>query len=188
MASDSMSDSMSGATSRAPSDAAQFTAWLDAELGRPLTIVALRRRNASGAASDEPLAGWRDQLAAYPGVRLLTEALDGMPGEEALASVARRDPDALLICADIEDSTDAADGADDWCARILDAAEGLNLFERMLLARYGAGVTRANARAAGYEDGFSPEQPLPDVLAILGREAIARETYRRRGSSPPCYL
>lgn len=182
------SDSFAGTPAQPPSDAAQFTAWLDAELGRPLTIMALFRADAVGAASDAALAGWRDQLAAYPGVRLLTEALDRLPSEAALARVAQRDPDALLVCADVSDASGATDAASDWCARILDAAEGLNLFERMLLARYGAGVTRANARAAGYEDGFSPDEPLPGVLAVLAREAIARETYRRKGSSPPCYL
>ena len=179
------SDSFGGSASLAPADPTQFTAWLDDALGRPLTIVVLRHVGEAGAARDEPLGVWRAQLVAYPSVRLLTEDLDDESGDEALARIAQRDPDALLVCANATSDAAAAGG---WCARILDAAEGLNLFERMLLARCGVGVTRANARAAGYEDGFAPDQPLADALAILAHEAIAREMYRRRGSSPPCYL
>lgn len=177
------SDSFGGAISQAPADPAQFTDWLVEQLGRPLLIVALRR---AGAAAD-PLAGWRAGLAAYPAVRLRMEEVGDAPDAATLARIAQFDPDALLVCEAARDA-DGAPTPGDWRAAILDAAEGLNLFERMLLAWYGAGVTRAAARAAGYEDGFAPDQPLADALAILAREAIARETYRRRGSSPPCYL
>lgn len=182
------SDSFGGLASLAPADPMQFTAWLDDALGRPLTIVALRRASdvgAAGEARDAPLAAWRAQLVAYPSVRLLAEELDDESGDEALARITQRDPDVLLVCAGATSDAAAAGG---WCAHILDVAEGLNLFERMLLARCGVGVTRANARAAGYEDGFAPDQPLADALAILAHEAIAREMYRHRGSSPPCYL
>lgn len=166
--------------SQLSADPAQFTAWLDDALGRSLTIVALRRVGSK----DDPIAAWRDALEAYPSVRLLVETAPDSAGAEALARVAQRDPDALLVCADAAE----ADVAGAWRARILDAAEGLNLFERMLLACYGPGITRVFARAHGFEDGFAPDQPLADALAIIAREAIARETYRRRGSSPPCYL
>lgn len=187
-----MAGDLSGeATMGAPNDPAQFTAWLDAALGRPLALVALRRVGAQ----DDPLAAWQASLAAsYPSVRLIVEEIEEASSTEALtaalARIAQRDPYVLLVCADAQSAgeADADDAAENWCARILDAAEGLNLFERMLLARYGSGVTRASARARGFEDGFSPDQPLPDALAILAREAIARETYRKYGSSPPCYL
>jgi hypothetical protein len=96
-----------------------------------------------------------------------------------------RDPDTLLVC---EDAGGDAEAAQRWRAAVLDAAEGRNLFERMLIALYGAGVTRAIARKLGYEDGFAPDLPLADALAILAREAVTREAYRRYGSSPPCYL
>lgn len=162
-----------------PMDTAQFTAWLDATLGRPLTVVALLRADSVGA---EPLAGWQAQLAAYPTVRLLVEVAGDIP--LALARIAQHDPDALLVCADLADASDA----NAWLAATLDAAEGLNLFERMLLALFGAGVTRASARAHGFEEGFAPEQSVASALVILVREAFARETYRRKGSSPPCYL
>lgn len=172
-----------GAASPPPSDPAQFTDWLVGQLGRPLLIVALRRADAAA----DPLAGWRAGLAAYPAVRLQVEAIGDARDAATLSRIAQHDPDALLVCEDAHDASGASTPGE-WRAAILDAAEGLNLFERMLLAWYGAGVTRAAARAAGYEDGFAPDHPLADALATLAREAIARETYRRRGSSPPCYL
>ncbi|MDE3230231.1 MAG: hypothetical protein KGO05_10145 [Chloroflexota bacterium] len=176
-------DADGGAALSAPTNPTLFSAWLADALGRPLTLVALRR--ADGPA--EPLAAWREGLAAYSGVRLLTETLDDAPDAAALSRIAQRDPDALLICEDARDASGApTPGA--WRAAIIDAAEGLNLFERMLLAWCGVGVTRTSARAAGYEEGFAPDDPLPATLATLAREALARESYRRKGSSPPCYL
>lgn len=176
-------DADGGAALSAPTNPALFSAWLADALGRPLTLVALRR--ADGPA--EPLAVWREALAAYSGVRLLTETLSDTPDAAALSRIAQFDPDALLICEGAHD-TSGAPTPNAWRAAILDAAEGLNLFERMLLAWCGAGVTRATARAAGFEEGFAPGDPLPATLATLAREALARESYRRKGSSPPCYL
>ncbi|HEU0028134.1 MAG TPA: hypothetical protein VFQ25_13555 [Ktedonobacterales bacterium] len=180
-------DWLGGLASQAPTDPAQFTDWLDEALGRPMLIVALRRGGPSMNGGDDPLAGWRAQLGAYPGVRLLVQEVGDAPDAEALARIAQLGPDVLLVCEDAN-SADGAATSGAWRAAILDVAEGLNLFERMLLAWYGAGVTRAMARKSGYEDGFAPDQPLVDALAILAREAIGRETYRRHGSSPPCYL
>lgn len=166
---------------RAPADPLLFSAWLADALGRPLVIVALRRPD-----GDDPLADWRAPLKAYPSVRLFTEEAGKTP-DAALSRIAQSDPDALLVCEDARDA-DGAPTSGAWRSAILDAAESLNLFDRMLIVWRGAGVTRASARAAGYEDGFAPEQPLADVLAILAREAITRASYRRQGSSPPCYL
>jgi hypothetical protein len=180
-------DWLGGSATQAPTDPAQFTEWLYEALGRPMLIVAARRAGASRGGADDPFAGWRAQLPAYPGVRLLTREIGETPDTEALTSIAQLDPDVLLVCEDAQ-GADGAPTPGEWRAAILYVAEGLNLFERMLLAWYGAGVTRAMARKSGYEDGFAPDQPLADALAILAREAIGRETYRRRGSSPPCYL
>lgn len=180
-------DWLGGPTSQAPTDPAQFTEWLYEALGRPLLIVAVRRADASMDGGEDPLAGWRAQFRAYPGVRLLAREIGETPDTEALTSIAQLDPDVLLVCEDAQ-GADGAPTPADWRAAILYVAEGLNLFERMLLAWYGAEVTRAIARKSGYEDGFAPDQPLADALATMAREAIGRETYRRRGSSPPCYL
>lgn len=178
---------LGGAALQSPTDPAQFTGWLDEALGRPMLIVALRRAGAPVDGGADPLAGWRAQLGAYPGVRLLVREIGDAPDAEALARIAQLDPDILLVCEDAHDAGGMSTPSD-WRAAILDVAEGLNLFERMMLAWYGAGVTRATARKSGYEDGFAPDQPLFDALVILAREAIGRETYRRHGSSPPCYL
>lgn len=172
-----------GAALSAPTNPTLFSAWLADALGRPLMLMVLRRADATA----EPLAAWRAALAPYSGVRLFTETLGDSPDAAALSRIAQQDPDVLLIWEDAHDA-DGAPTPGAWRAAILDAAEGLNLFERMLLAWCGAGVTRASARAAGYEEGFAPDDPLPATLATLAREALARESYRRRGSSPPCYL
>jgi hypothetical protein len=176
-------DTDSGAAAAyAPTDPTLFSAWIVDTLGRPLVIVALCHDGEGNT-----LADFRAQLRAYPSVRLLVEVIGDAPDTAALSRIAALDPDTLLVC---EDASDAAGAptAGAWRAAILDAAEGLNLFDRMLLAWRGVGVTRTSARAAGYEDGFAPEQPLAAVLAVIAREAITRESYRRQGSSPPCYL
>lgn len=180
-------DWLGGPASQAPADPRQFTIWLDEALGRPLMIMALRRAGAHAHIADDPLAGWRAQLEAYPGVRLHAREIGDAPDAATLGRITQLDPDVLLVCENLRDAEGVAI-PDDWRAAILFVAEDLNLFERMLLAWYGAGVTRSAARASGYEDGFAPDQPLSEVLAILARDAIARASYRRRGSSPPCYL
>jgi hypothetical protein len=172
---------------QAPVEVAALNAWMDAQLGRPLTIVALRRAGDSGA---DPLAGWRAQLPQFPLARLLEEQADEEQADEAqigeaLARISQLDPDVLLVC---DEASGDADAAQHWRAAILDIAEGRNLFERMEIALVGAGMTRPAARARGFEDGFASDHALAETLAILAREAVTRAAYRRYGSSPPCYL
>lgn len=170
----------------APVDVAALNAWLDAQLGRPLALVTLRRPGGSG---DDMLAAWRAQLPAFPTVLLTEEVTDEATAAEALARIAQRDPDALLICDGAgEEPVLDSDAANRWRASILDMAEGRNLFERMQIALVGVGMTRKAARAKGFEDGFASDQPLAEALATLAREAVTRAAYRRYGSSPPCYL
>lgn len=165
----------------APEDVAALNAWIDAQLGRTLTLGALLR-----AGSTSLLDGWSEQLPAFPRVRLLVEVVgpDASSIPDALARAVQHDPDALLIC-------DAGDDGEDerrWRSAILDVAEGRNLFERMLIALCGPGMTRSGARAHSFEDGYATDQPMAQALAIIAREALTRETFRRYGSSPPCYL
>ncbi len=178
-----MAGEIDGQPSRAPEapeDVAALNAWIDAQLGRTLTLVALTR---VGAASI--LDGWREQMSAFPRVRLLVEAVApdaSIP--DALARAAQHGPDALLIC----DAGDDEDDARRWRTAVLDIAEGRNLFERMLIGLCGAGMTRAVARKLSFEDGYATDQPFAQALAIIARETLTRETFRRYGSSPPCYL
>ena len=171
----------------APTEVDALNAWLDAQLGRPLALVTLRR---SGGRGDDILAEWRAQLSAFPLVTLAEEVADDASLAEALTRIAQRDPDALLICDDVGEgvSSDDADSVSRWRGAMLDIAEGRNLFERMQIVLVGAGMTRKAARAKGFEDGFASDQPLVETLAILAREAVTRAAYRRYGSSPPCYL
>ncbi len=174
----------------APEDVAALNAWMGAQLGRPLTIVALRHAEADGA---DLLAGWCAQLPQFPLVRLLVEQADEAQIAEALARIAQLDPDALLVCDEPSDEPSGEASGDAvaarrWRAAVLDIAEGRNLFERMEIALVGVGMTRLAARACGFEDGFASDHPLAEALAILAREAVTRAAYRRYGSSPPCYL
>jgi len=160
----------------APGEVAALNAWLDAQLGRPLVLLALRR------AGNDRLAGWRAQIAQFPLVTLDELVVGDEPLAETLAQVAQRDPDTLLVCDDAGDATRA------WRAALLNTAEGRNLFERVEITLVADGMTRAIARRCGFEDGFAADQPLAATVAILAREAVTRAAYRRYGSSPPCYL
>ncbi len=164
----------------APEDVAALSAWIDAQLGRTLTLVALTRPDSTAI-----LDGWREQLPAFPRVRLLVDVVGpdtSIP--DALARAVQHDPDALLICDAGGDTEDARR----WRSAILDVAEGRNLFERMLIALCAGGMTRAIARKLSFEDGYATDQPFARALAIIARETLTRETFRRYGSSPPCYL
>lgn len=165
----------------APADTARFNEWLRATLGRRLTVVALQPARPQ---AEQILAAWRGEFMAYPETQFLIERVTVGQMEEALRRVTALDPDALLICSEGE----SQEHDEQWSAQALSVAESLNLFDRMLVAQCGANVTKTQARALGYEDGFSTEQSLAETLATLAREAITRESYRRQGSSPPCYL
>ncbi len=185
MADDLYSQPMRAA--EAPVDVDALNAWLDAQLGRTLVLVTLRR---SGGTGGDLLVEWREQTQAFPTVLLTEEMADGISVAEVLARISQRDPDVLLVCDDTGEGTPSSEteAANRWRASVLDIAEGRNLFERMQIVLVGVGMTRKAARAKGFEDGFASDQPLAEALATLAREAVTRAAYRRYGSSPPCYL
>ncbi len=126
-------------------------------------------------------------LAHTPACDCICKRSARVPDAATLAHLAQIDADVLLVCDDALD-VDGLPTPGNWRAAMLNIAEGFNLFERMLVAWFGVSVTRTAARQAGYEDGFAPDQPLSEVLAMVARQAVTRDMYRRRGSSPPCYL
>ena len=164
----------------APGEEAALNAWLGAQLGRPLVLLALR--HTSDDAGGAWLASWWVEAPRFPGVTLEELTAGDEPLAATLARVAQRDPDALLVCDGGGDDTQA------WRAALLNAAEDRNLFERVEITLAAARMTRTIARHCGFEDGFATDQPLVVALAILAREAVTRAAYRRYGSSPPCYL
>jgi hypothetical protein len=171
-------------------DAAAVNAWLRAELGRRLTVGVLE----ADGDEDDACAHLCARLALYPEVRVLKCASPAAARDALLTQLCelvREDADALLVwvsAAALATSEGASPPERLWAAEVLACADDLNLRDRCFTALLGKGVTRQDARKAGYEDGF-PANISPAVLVrALGREALQREVYRRRGSSPPCYL
>lgn len=179
--------------SATPADAAGLDLWLRTELRRRLTIAVI-----------EPLGGPNPLcqnhcalLAIFSEVRMVTHRPPDSPDTSSatalLARVERDDVDALLVWTNGRLlTTGPLEGACtaewQWPRTLLTAAEHTGLLDRSLIALIGEDVTQAAARKIGYEDGFSPDLPVPALVGALARDALVREMYRRRGSSPPCYL
>ena len=202
-------NSGSGGSEHAAS--AALDARLRVELGRRLTLVMLWTPEAASAytargKTDETLATFRAEVGVYQEVRLLaidstevpesslTQAVEARI-EAALRETLRMDADAVLIWQGAQTAPlGTHDDADEreWLLKALVVAERLNLFDAATLALFGPSVTRAQARALGYEDGFALTEPLAEAvhaaLERLTRDALARAEYRHKGSSPPCYL
>lgn len=166
---------------------------LRVDLGRRMTIALLDLPGGGGTAFDE----LRSALALYPEVRVLVlrpeYEQDTSTLEMALGEALREGADSLLVWTAGE--TTAADKGDHacspaerWTRLVVSVAERLLLFDRCFIALVGEGVSRAGARKLGYEDGFASEAPVIQLMRALVREALAREVFGRRGSSPPCYL
>lgn len=200
----------SGSSGSEHAASATLDARLRVELGRRLTLVMLWTPEAASAysASDETgetLATFQAELAAYREVLLLTVDAHHSPAstttqtrdsklEAALRTALQMDADAILICLSAQ-MTPLGVGDNEetqWLRAVVAVAERLNLFDAATLALLGPNVSREQARALGYEDGFTLAPPLADAvhaaLTRLTREALARAEYRHKGSSPPCYL
>lgn len=159
--------------------------WLREHLGRQLIIAALVASSPDSAALDD----FRAPLSAYAEVRLVESAADPAATdrqlEQLLAPLAQLDPDIVLVWAT---SLDHISMPASWSNAALAACEHLGLLDRCYVALIAPQMTRSDARALGFEEGFPTTQPVTDLLAVLAREAVARDDYRRRGSSPPCFL
>ncbi len=178
--------------------------WLRANLGRRLTLALARPL----PTAHEAWQALQTEIDHCQEVRLL--ALDALHGgadgvsavsqrqssswEQVMRQALQQDVDALLIWyeAGAADAPTANNSADQL-RKITQAADALNAFDHITLALIGPGMTRTTARALGFEDGF----PLDDAtaqadtlaaLVTLARVTLDAEAYRRRGSSPPCYL
>lgn len=171
----------------------EINTQLRLELGRRMTITLLDVPGGGGVAFDELLAA----LAAYPEVRVLVvrpgHEQDAQALEVMLAEALREGVDALLVWTDGEATAgDKGDHAcspgECWVRLVESVAERLLLFDHCFIALIGKGVSRAEARKLGFEDGFGSEAPMIELMRALVRETLAREVFGRRGSSPPCYL
>jgi len=176
-----------------PADAARLDLWLRTELRRRLIIAVIEPMGGPSVLCQDHCA----LLASFSEVRVVThtppDTADASSVSALLAHVARDDVDALLVWTNGRLLTtgplEGACTADwQWPRTLLTAVEHTGLLDRGLVALIGEDVTQAAARKIGYEDGFSPDLPVPALVGILARDAMVRETYRLRGSSPPCYL
>jgi|SRR5689334_922882 len=176
-----------------PADVAGLDLWLRTELRRRLTIAVIEPFGGPSALCQDHCA----LLAVFSEVRVVTHRPPDNPDASStaalLARVERDDVDALLVWVNGQLlTTGPLEGACtaewQWPRTLLTAAEQTGLLDRSLVALIGEDVTQVAARKIGYEDGFSSDLPVPALVGVLARDAIVRETYRRRGSSPPCYL
>lgn len=180
-------------TPAAPADAAGLDLWLRTELRRRLTIAVIEPLGDPNPLCQDHCA----LLAIFSEVRVLRhtppDTADASGAAALLERVERDDVDVLLVWTNGRLlTTGPLEGACtaewQWPRTLLTAAEHTGLLDRSLVALIGEDVTQAAARKIGYEDGFSSDLPVPALVGVLARDAIVRETYRRRGSSPPCYL
>ncbi len=178
------SDGGQGNPSNPPEHPNELGAWIRGRLGRRLTVVVVTSGTRAGAGMD-----LCSSLASQPEARVARVAAnDG--AERTLAEVARVDPDVVLIWLDEADA-DAEDRQETdrgWAAAALAACEQQGLLDRAVVVLTGPDVTRAGARALGFEDGIASGTASQEVMRQLAHEAVARDELRRHGSSPPCYL
>lgn len=168
--------------------------WLRRALGRQLQLLPLAPLDAG---EDARLAALLAALRRCAEIRLVgaatqepSEGASRVSDEDLLRAGLRADVDIVLVWAP-EGALPAASGAQGgepaWYRGVLTRIEDVGLRDRAFVALVGPAVTRVAARALGYEDGFT-DVPTAALVVALAREAVRREEYLRRGSSPPCYL
>lgn len=177
-------------TRTADAEFAAVNTWLRATLSHRLSITVL-----APPGGDDGCADLCMRLASYPEVLVRTQTpLSGANVDDIaalLADTLRFDDDVTLIWArgDTLAQTECAQSVSQrWVRDVFAAAERTGLLDRCFTALIGPEVSRERARKLGYEDGFPADMPLSTLVRQLGQEALNREQYRRRGSSPPCYL
>ena len=179
--------------------------WLRERLGRPLVVIGLTLPTNSQLADRRlPLLGdpprrFIEGLGPFheAWVRWLAA---GMTLDTALAYSAGQEADALLIWvpqaptgAPAQSEAGRVEGADThWLAHVLadliELTDAQNLRDRCVLMLVGPGASREAAHRLGFDDGFGVDAPPSRIATALAREAVARDQFRRMGSSPPCYL
>lgn len=168
---------------------ADLDGWLRETLGRRLVVVglALATADAGPDATAATLAGPPQDLIAalqpYTEVWIRWLAA-GMTVDAALAQAMVREADVLLVWV----PAPADEQASAVLARLLKQADIMELRDPCVLLLVGPGASQPLARKLGYDDGFGPEAPVARIATTAAREALAREEFRQKGSSPPCYL
>ena len=172
---------------------AALDSWLREQLGRRMVMVgvSLAPPAPSGAPPRlaAPPAKLLAGLSAYAEVWVRWSDM-GTTLSAALRDAAQYDADVVLAWLGSPHVTEPA--PDDWPCRAVAAligeADDLNLRDRCVFALAGPAASRTLARQMGCDEGFAPDTPLAQIAGILARESVARDEFRRTGSSPPCYL
>jgi hypothetical protein len=180
---------------------ADLDALLREQLGRRLVVAGLTLvPPAPGSVhlTGEPPAELLAGLSTYAELWVRWTHAD-TPIGAALRQAAQHDADVVLgwLAAPIPSGvpTVAAGSAfvpPNWplpvIAALIGEADDLNLRDRCVFALAGPDATQALARQAGCDEGFALAVPLARIVGTLAREVLARDEFRRGGSSPPCYL
>lgn len=169
-----------------PSDSVALADLVQAGLGRRM-IVAVLVPPAPDGADHRALSDLAAALAAFPGARV---AYEQPPAdlEAFLTQLHSLGPDVVLVGAEDASASAGAPSERPWHLYVFAIADRIGLCDRSFVALVGPRVTRESARRAGFEDGFALDTPVDTLLPALVREALARDEFRRKGSSPPCYL
>ena len=173
-----------------PADPAALADQVRSRLGRRMIVVLLAPPD-KPIGPAEPLSVLADMLAAFPAARVAYEQPpdDSAALETFLERLHSLGPDVVLVgAADETPKTSPAPDERLWHLRVFAIADRIGLCDRSFVALAGSRVTRQSARHAGFEDGFSLPAPVDALLPALVRETLARDEFRRKGSSPPCYL
>lgn len=167
-----------------PADPAALAELIRARLGRRLIVAVLAPPDDTG---EDPRA-LADALAAFPGARVAYERPPDAPAdlETFLARLHTLGPDVVLIGATEARAPEPIERP--WHLRVFAIAERIGLCDRGFVALVGSHVTRQSARRLGFEDGYPLDTPMDVLLPAFVRAALARDEFRRQGSSPPCYL
>ena len=172
---------------------AALDAWLREQLGRRMVVVGVSFAPPATAGAPlrvtEPPAELLAGLAAYTEVWLRWSDAGTELGT-VLREAAQYDADAVLAWLETPRGTEPAPAQ--WprraVAALIGEADDLNLRDRCVFALAGPAASQTLARQMGCDLGFAPDVALARLVGALAREAAARDEFRRKGSSPPCYL
>jgi len=155
--------------------------WLRRELGRPLIVAVVVH-----VESDWDTSAFHVELGQTESVKYVVSQPDSSRSNTQFLSVcakfANLAPDVVLAWCGVQ----PADAG--WLRALVQASEQVGLAGECLMAVAGTELNRQLAHSLGFDTWFRADEPFDEIFRMLAREGVTREIFRRRGSSPPCYL